>query len=398
MTEGVEWPRRDIVIGLVILLLFGGVSYGLWSLDQFKYRFWISRPAWYALFALEEAYFLLYPLYVFRERGFNPLLLPVSVGKIVREFFISFFLALLISIAIGLIIRLLAFLFETQATPPEFLQQLRFAPNSILLIVTFTLGFTITPLAEELFFRGFIYNALKSHSSVGIAMVVQAAFFALLHGYSWLNTLGIFLVGIALAEVYEMRRTLLAPIFMHVTINATLFVPILILMAGNLHTPAATWEEAKTAPKWMRTSPSEETEKQENGMEQWQYAIDTWGTAGSRQWKKEANAFNAVCDWFPDDREACAKAKLGIVAIYCNHLRDYRRAVVEADELLARYSDQKEACALAFAYRGWAYYFLRDFEKSKESFKKVIDDFGEYDEAVEYARQGIARLNVVLEE
>jgi tetratricopeptide (TPR) repeat protein len=209
--------------------------------------------------------------------------------------------------------------------------------------------------------------------------------------------LGIFLTGIALAEVYEIRRTLLAPIFMHITINAAYFIPILILMAGNLHAPAATWEEAKTAPEWMRTSPSEEIEKQENGMAQWQYAIDTWGTAGSRRWKKEANAFNAVCHWFPDDREACAKAKIGIVAIYCLYLKDYRRAIVEADELLERYPDQKEECAMALAYRGWAYYALRNFEKSEESFKKAIDDFGEYDKAVDYARQGVARLDVVME-
>jgi len=153
------------------------------------------------------------------------------------------------------------------------------------------------------------------------------------------------------------------------------------------------WNEAQTRPSWFKAYPSGEIERQKDGMEQWQYTINKWGSKGSRQWKKEANAFNALCMWFPEDRTACAKAKLGIAAIYVRYLKDYRRGIVEANYLLSQYPDQREQCASVLSEIGLAYLMLKDFKNSRISFERVINDFQDHKDALESAQKGIKWLN-----
>lgn len=74
------------------------------------------------------------------------------------------------------------------------------------------------PIAEELFFRGIVFNAWLRESGRVPAYVGSAALFALIH-LSLASLLPIFLLGLALAWVYERTGTLLAPIVMHATVN-----------------------------------------------------------------------------------------------------------------------------------------------------------------------------------
>ncbi len=182
---------------------------------------------------------------------------------------------------------------------------------------------------------------------------------------------------------------------MHFMINAIVLIPVLVLIGMNLHTPAKTWSQAATEPDWLDLSTFDDIDRKENGLQQKQYAIDTWGSMGARRWKREVKAFEAVCYFYPEDREACAKARLGIVVVYSTYLMDYRRAVVQAQQLLQEYADQKEVCAEALSRMGWSYYMIRDFNNSRQSFDRVVAEFKEYEYAFVSAQQGIEWLNSV---
>jgi tetratricopeptide (TPR) repeat protein len=163
----------------------------------------------------------------------------------------------------------------------------------------------------------------------------------------------------------------------------------------NFHMPASTWEEARSAPAWMIDPPPEWIERKGDGVNQRQYAVDTWGSEGSKEWKKEANAFNAVCAWFPEDRTACAKAKMGVIAIYLRQLKDYRRAVVEADRLISEFPDLEEETSAAFSSRGYAYLLLQDLNKARQSFEKVIHDLNQHEKPRQEAEEGIRWLEKI---
>ena len=76
----------------------------------------------------------------------------------------------------------------------------------------------LAPVAEEIFFRGVVFNAWLREGGRKWAYIGSAALFAVIH-LSLLSLLPIFLLGLALAWVYERTGNLLAPIAMHATVN-----------------------------------------------------------------------------------------------------------------------------------------------------------------------------------
>lgn len=76
----------------------------------------------------------------------------------------------------------------------------------------------LAPIAEEVFFRGVVFNAWLREGGRRWAYVGSAALFAIIH-LSLLSLVPIFLLGLALAWVYERTGNLLAPIAMHAVVN-----------------------------------------------------------------------------------------------------------------------------------------------------------------------------------
>jgi len=207
----------------------------------------------------------------------------------------------------------------------------RRAPNSLLLLLMLLLGMTVTPVAEELFYRGFLYNVLKIRVHRVAAAAVAALLFVIPHRYDLVGSATIFLVGLAFVAAYEHRRTLVTPILAHMLGNVVMMSGYAIGIAFNLYRPAATWEQTRQRPAWLTDEAIAAAPDFGTAEELRQYAIETWGSRGARRWKKEVAGFEAVCARFPEDKQTCAKARLGIVTAYHSYLADYRRAAAEAD-------------------------------------------------------------------
>lgn len=76
----------------------------------------------------------------------------------------------------------------------------------------------LAPIAEEVFFRGVVFNAWLREAGRTVAYVGSSALFAVIH-LSLVAVAPIFLLGLALAWVYRRTGNLLAPIAMHATVN-----------------------------------------------------------------------------------------------------------------------------------------------------------------------------------
>jgi len=76
----------------------------------------------------------------------------------------------------------------------------------------------LAPIAEEIFFRGVVFNAWLREGGRHWAFGGSSALFAVIH-LSLVSLLPIFLLGLALAWVYQRTGNLLAPIAMHATVN-----------------------------------------------------------------------------------------------------------------------------------------------------------------------------------
>ena len=76
----------------------------------------------------------------------------------------------------------------------------------------------LAPIAEEIFFRGVVFNAWLREGGRAFAYIGSSALFAVIH-LSIVSLVPIFFLGVALAWVYERRGNLVAPIAMHATVN-----------------------------------------------------------------------------------------------------------------------------------------------------------------------------------
>lgn len=385
----IPWSLKDCCIALGVIAIFRVAFHvlGLVGLSDLVYT--VGMAIWVLMFG----WMFFFPLWSAHKRD---MLRRPAVGFLLKES------GLAIPLAVGLILvewLFMVILYNVTGSSIEesfVLSGLRDAPNDARWYLLLVPMFTIGPIAEELLFRGLLYNALRRRMAPLIAVVLQALVFALVHYHmpetNVIYMFTIFFSGVVLAGVYEWRKTIWSPIALHVLMNFAFAGPVIVLMILNSHTPAKTWRQAELPPDWLGTDFTG-IERMPTGEEQRLYAINTWGSSGLRMWKKEIQAFQAVCKWFPDDRQACAKARSGIAWIYESYLRDPRRAVVESDHVLSEFRDQPEVCAQVLITRGWSYYNLGELDMSRASFQEVVDSYPSYEWAQQAAAEGLKLLD-----
>ena len=90
---------------------------------------------------------------------------------------------------------------------------------ALLLLV----GGLLSPVAEEIFFRGIVYGFLRRRGII-LAILGSTILFSLVHavftGVSFVQVIG----GLVFAIAYELEKNLMVPITIHVLGNMALFV------------------------------------------------------------------------------------------------------------------------------------------------------------------------------
>lgn len=116
-----------------------------------------------------------------------------------------------------LVIVAVAWLLERMGMPvqPQTAQRAIAQLDPVLVVLAVVI---VGPLAEEVFFRGVVFNAWLREAGRRWAFIGSSALFAVIH-LSLVTLLPIFLLGLALAWVYHRTGSLLAPMAMHVTVN-----------------------------------------------------------------------------------------------------------------------------------------------------------------------------------
>jgi membrane protease YdiL (CAAX protease family) len=385
------WPIRGLVIGIIPLFLFVSGSLILRHLKLIYFRPSLTLHLSILLYVAFYLSLIVYPYITLKRRGSWPLITPIRSVGLVKEIVRAFGYMILIGLVTGLAVKIVSALLKTKDNMTGAWEWIQNSPNEYITIPFLIFSFTIGPVVEEYFFRGFLFNAFKTRFPIWLALISQAFLFSIAHQYGLLTSFRIFLIGIGLAMIYQYRKTLLSPILVHCVINAFWAVPLIIMTIQNHHRPAENWAEAKKQPEWFTQTSFEKTgiDPKYNADAEVDFVINQLGSKGARKWKKEAIAFAAIGHVFPNDHHACARAKLGLSSIYLNYLHDYRRAIVEADDLLLLYPEQKEQCALALSNKGYAFFYMNDFVNARDAFQKVLSFFKTADKARESAEAGI---------
>jgi membrane protease YdiL (CAAX protease family) len=112
-----------------------------------------------------------------------------------------------------------SFVWEAIAgNPPPAVEQLPFEFTTPVIVTAAILVVGITPVAEEIFFRGFVFGGLRGRLSFLPSAAIASAAFALLHPPLQLGIV-IFFVGLGFAALYEWRGSLFVNIAAHMAFN-----------------------------------------------------------------------------------------------------------------------------------------------------------------------------------
>ena len=187
----------------------------------------LSRARLYALSLVSNAFFqyglIIVLVYGYlKKSGYSPSALRLKFTRwffcfrqALRGYVVFFPFFIILSVASIVLTQALGLHFKSHPLVGPLLEKGQPAYVGIL----FCLAVFFAPVVEEIFFRGFLYPAMKRRVSVPWAIFISAALFSTLH-LTWSGWLPILGLGMLLAYSYEKTGSLLVPIFIHSVHNA----------------------------------------------------------------------------------------------------------------------------------------------------------------------------------
>jgi uncharacterized protein len=157
---------------------------------------------------------------------------PGNAGDVAYGAGVGVLSHLLIIIGIGLVVVV-----AMGGDPPAVQEELREAARDPQLLPFFLIGaLVVAPIAEEVYFRGMLFQALHERTGLWPAIVVSSVAFAYLHTTQGDLAADLFVfarvlpLGMVLAWAFHRRRTLVVPITAHMVVNA---INVLLLVAAG---------------------------------------------------------------------------------------------------------------------------------------------------------------------
>lgn len=212
-----SWGGGPVLVGLALLLTITIIAAGIASAFDPDIE---SLGAVLTLQALLAGAMIFVPLFIVGRRGdlsADALGLGPSRRAPVRTAVVAY----LAYIACALVISALLAPEQEDIT-----RELGVDEGVLGAIAAFLLIVIAAPIAEEIFFRGFMFAGIRSHGSLVVAALVSAGVWGLFHYTdpdSWPVVLQLSVFGVILAVVYERTGSIRPCIALHMLNNAIAF-------------------------------------------------------------------------------------------------------------------------------------------------------------------------------
>ncbi len=133
-----------------------------------------------------------------------------------------------ILLGVALVAAALFKIFNIPVEPQQVVEMLKEETKTPSLIYMVVFASFLGPFMEEIFFRGFVYGALRRKIGVSGSILASAVFFAYVHA-NMASFMPILSLGILLAYIYEKTGSLVSSITVHIIHNSSMLVFLLFL-------------------------------------------------------------------------------------------------------------------------------------------------------------------------
>jgi membrane protease YdiL (CAAX protease family) len=229
---------KDLAIGFAPVILGSATPYLLDRSIARSLPQWLWIPASFVLLAWMFAF----PLWVAGRLGILSIPKP---RRVLIEALIAVPAAIFVMATLSVVMTFLS-QFMKQGTSSSPFEGIAAAPERYQSIALIIMAIVAAPLAEEVFFRGMVYNALRRRMHFLFAALLQAAVFGFCHPFDLTQRVMISTIGFCLALLYEWRKILVSPVLLHSLTNGLAMGTLLYTLAvaanapvlgirGNLH-------------------------------------------------------------------------------------------------------------------------------------------------------------------
>ncbi len=226
----VPWKGKDVAIGIAPVILGLATPYLLSRSIERSLPHWLWIPASFVLLAWMFAF----PLWVAGRRlGIPSIPKP---RRVLIEALIAAPAAIFVIATLSVVTNVLS-QFMNQGTSSSPFEAIAAAPERYQLIALIIMAIVAAPLAEEVFFRGMVYNALRRRMHFVFAGLLQAVVFGFWHPFDLTQRLMISTVGFCLALLYEWRKSLVSPVLLHSLTNGISLGMLLFTLAVAANAP-----------------------------------------------------------------------------------------------------------------------------------------------------------------
>ncbi|MEM7559827.1 MAG: CPBP family glutamic-type intramembrane protease, partial [Planctomycetota bacterium] len=211
-----KWNNWALAIGLIPIPAILAI--------QTIYRSKFEPGIWVWLLAIfaSDLFLLLYPI-VSRTRSERTIFKFPGLGEVGISLLIAMPCVLLMAFLDSLVSNALHFWVGSDLSNPEEIDNMVSRDSEGNTTLVPMLAFvTWGAFCEEVYFRGFLMNALRQRCGVSLACLFSSLMFSIVHyPYGWGAVLSIFLWAILISLVYQWRKSILCVIAIHVLFNAS---------------------------------------------------------------------------------------------------------------------------------------------------------------------------------
>ncbi len=227
-----SWRTRWLAIGLVAMLL--------WRSSALIDREWkLLLPTW-TLFLVTgiapQLFLLLFPVATRTPNRLATFGNPKPM-RCLREIGVACLVIIAIVGAMMIMESVYSSFFPGESISPDITTRISKTPNRAFAYIYLVLSFTFAPVAEEVFFRGFLQNAFRRRLPFVIATLLQCLLFGFGHFYGIAHSIMAVGIGLTLTAVYEWRKTLFTPIVVHIGLNFLWAIGTLAMMVDYANSP-----------------------------------------------------------------------------------------------------------------------------------------------------------------
>jgi membrane protease YdiL (CAAX protease family) len=227
-----QWKTKWLIVGLIVIILWRCIAF-----LNFK---WLSHlQLWFYLVLVAvislgfEAFLLLFPIVTRNPHQRRSFGFPAKTSCL-REFGIAIPVVIVTLVFFSGVNALVGRVSPGTSLEPDIIKNMIVSRNHMFIYLLFLFSFTLVPIAEEMFFRGFLHNAFRKRMPWPVAGLIQCLLFGFCHTFGGIHAAVTFVIGLILTAVYQWRKTLITPIFVHAGINFISLLSVVILM--NIYT------------------------------------------------------------------------------------------------------------------------------------------------------------------